>query len=180
MRDAATAGQDGHDAAMRLLLMRHAKAAAGEGMPDHDRPLTEQGVRDAATMGRWLRDNGAEPDAVWCSSALRVRQTWTAVAAALTGPPEPTYQGSVYQAGPAQLIELVRGFPATAGSALVIGHNPTMEQLLALLTGEATRSMPTGAVAVLELEGSWSAPTGARLAAFGAPGGTPGAGASSG
>lgn len=156
-------------AAMRLLLMRHAKAGAGEGMPDHDRPLTEQGVRDAATMGRWLRDNGAEPDAVWCSSALRARQTWTAVAAALTGPPEPSYQRSVYSAGPAQLLDLMREFPAMVVAPLIIGHNPTMQQLLVQLTGAAARSFPAAALALVEVDGSWPTPGPARLVTFAGP-----------
>ena len=148
--------------AMRLLLMRHAKAAAEEGLADHDRPLTEQGELDAATMGRWLRDNSAEPDAVWCSSALRARQTWANVAAALTEPPEPSYQRSVYLAGPAQLLDVVHEIPASVGSALIIGHNPTMQQLLAELTGD-DRGFPTGAVALVDVAGTWSSPGVARL-----------------
>ena len=170
MRDAASGVRRvGHDARMRLLLMRHAKAATGEGMPDHDRPLTEQGVRDAETMGRWIRDNGAEPDAVWCSSALRARQSWTAVSAVLTGPAEPSYQRSIYQAGPAQLVELARGFSTSIESALVIGHNPTMHELLVTLTGGAPRGFPAGAVAVLDVTGSWAALSGCRLQDFASP-----------
>ena len=148
--------------AMRLLLMRHAKAVAGEGLPDHDRPLTAQGELDAARMGRWLRETSAEPDAVWCSSALRARQTWANVAAELTEPPEPSYHRSVYLAGPAQLLDVVREIPPAVGSALIIGHNPTMQQLLRELTGD-DRSFPAGAVALVDVAGPWSSPGTARL-----------------
>ena len=151
---------------MQLLLMRHASAETAEGLPDHERPLTEQGGRDAAAMGRWLRDNAAVPEAVWCSSALRARQTWSAAAAALTGAPEPSYLRSVYQAGPGDLLELLRDVPTAVGSVLIVGHNPTLQQALAAITGEPPQSFPSGALALLELAGSWSAPGDARLVNF--------------
>ena len=150
---------------MRLLLMRHTKAAAEEGQPDHERPLTERGVRDARTMGRWLRDHGGAPDVVWCSSALRARQTWSAVASELLSTPdvtEPSYLRSIYQAGPGDLLDLLRDVPPEVESVLILGHNPTMEQALAGLTGEH-RDFPTGAVAALDVTGPWSAPTAFRL-----------------
>lgn len=156
---------------MRLFLMRHAKAAAEEGSPDHERPLTEQGVQDARTMGRWLRDHGGAPDVVWCSSALRARQTWSAVATELPSTPdatEPSYLRSVYQAGPGDLLDLLRDVAPEVESVLILGHNPTMEQALAGLTGEP-RDFPAAGVALLELEGSWSAPTDARLVTLAGP-----------
>lgn len=156
---------------MRLFLMRHAKAASEEGAPDHERPLTQQGVADARTMGRWLRDHGGAPDAVWCSSALRARQTWSAVATELPSTPdaiEPSYLRSVYQAGPGDLLDLLRDVPPEVESVLVLGHNPTMEQALAGLTGQP-RDFPAGAIAALDGTGSWSKPTSFDLAELATP-----------
>jgi phosphohistidine phosphatase len=156
---------------MRLLLMRHAKAASEEGAPDHDRPLTERGVQDARTMGRWLRDHGGAPDVVWCSSALRARQTWSAVATELPTSPtgtEPAYLRSVYQAGPGDLLDLLRDVAPEVESVLILGHNPTMEQALAGLTGKH-RDIPAGAIAALDMTGPWSAPTAVSLADLATP-----------
>ncbi len=154
---------------MRLILVRHAKAASEEGQPDHDRPLTEQGVRDARTIGAWLRGHGVQPDVVWCSSALRARQTWSAAAAELgASDVDPAYLRSVYQAGPGDLVDLLRDVSPDAGSVLVLGHNPTMEQALAALTGEH-RDFPAAGVAVVEVTGSWSAPSDFRLVDFASP-----------
>jgi phosphohistidine phosphatase len=157
--------------AVRLVLMRHAKAADGEGQPDHDRPLTSTGESDAAAMGRWLRDNVAVPEAVMCSSALRARQTWAAVAARLTGPPEPSYLRALYQAGPGQVLELLQEVPADIDSLLVVGHNPTMQELVAAMTGRPPSGFPAGALAVLDVEGSWTTPGAARLQALVRPDG---------
>jgi phosphohistidine phosphatase len=156
---------------MRLFLMRHAKAASEEGAPDHERPLTEQGVADARTMGQWLRDHGGAPDAVWCSSALRARQTWSAVASELPSTPEmsePSYLRSVYQAGPGDLVDLLRDVAPGVETVLILGHNPTLEQAVAGLTGEP-RDLPAGAIAVLDVTGSWSEPSSFELAELATP-----------
>ena len=156
---------------MRLLLMRHASAAASDDLPDHDRPLSEQGTRDARAIGRWLARHEPLPQLVWCSSALRARQTWSAVASALfvlSDPPDPAYLRSIYTAGPRDLRALLRELPSSADSLLVIGHNPTMAQVLSAVTGESG-GFPAGSVAVLDVADPSSDPGTWRLARFATP-----------
>ncbi len=59
-----------------LLVLRHSKSAYPEGTADFDRPLAPRGLRDAVTLGTWIRDQGLLPDLVVCSAAARARQTW--------------------------------------------------------------------------------------------------------
>ena len=131
-----------------MVLVRHAKAEAGEGSDDHDRRLTARGQADAAAAGQWLADNVPRPDRVWCSSAVRAHQTWTAAAASLPGAPAPERDRALYLAGTRDLLERIEG--AAAGVTVVVGHNPTMEMALAALVGDQ-RGMKTGAVAVIDL-----------------------------
>lgn len=152
----------------QLLLLRHAKAAHDEGVADHERPLTERGELAAAAMGRWLREQEVTLDAVWCSSALRARQTWERAASALPAAPEASYLRELYQAGPDELLELVRQAPGGVRSLLVVGHNPTMQQTLEELT-DAPHDFPTGALAVVGLAGKWPALESARLLDFVTP-----------
>jgi phosphohistidine phosphatase len=152
---------------MKLLLMRHAKAAPGDGGSDHERPLAARGVGDAATIGRWLAGRVDRLDAVWCSTARRARQTWEGVAGELPDAPEPIYLRAVYEATPTDLLELIRAAPQEVRSLLVVGHNPTMQELVEVLTGRP-QDFPTGAVAVIEVDGGWVQPA-ARLRDFGAP-----------
>ena len=142
---------------MRLLLMRHAEAAASGAHPDHERPLTDRGRQDAAAMGRWLRDRGTVPDLVLCSSALRARQTWQAVTAVVPGGPEPSYSQAVYDAGPGEILDLLGEQAEGSSTVMVVGHNPTMAHLVAALTGE-TPGFPAGSIAVVDLSGSWQDP----------------------
>ena len=151
-----------------LLLARHAEAASLEGGSDHDRPLTSGGERTAAAMGRWLRDHMDRLDSVWCSSALRARQTWELAARALPGPPEASYQRDIYHAGADDLLDLVRDAPDGVQSLLVVGHNPTLQHALEELTAEP-HGFPAGAVAVVGFTGGWDALTAGRLLDFADP-----------
>src|SRR3712207_9368577 len=58
----------------RLLLIRHARAAGGP--IDRERPLTAEGVQQAAALGAWLERAGLVPDRVLVSPARRAVQTW--------------------------------------------------------------------------------------------------------
>lgn len=138
----------------RLVIVRHAKAESGEEGSDHDRRLTSRGEREAAETGRWLRERLDRLDHVWVSSARRAEQTWRGMAPSLPEPGEVVVDRALYQAGGREVLEHVaqRSDPVS----VVVGHNPTMEQVVMALTGDLHGLKPAAA-AVLELHGgeSW-------------------------
>ncbi|MGH8892776.1 MAG: SixA phosphatase family protein [Actinomycetes bacterium] len=135
------------EAARRLVvLVRHAKAESGEDRDDHDRRLTSRGRRNAAAAGRWLAERLPELDAVWCSSAVRAVQTWDGMAPAVRAP-EPTVDRNLYLAGARDVVE--RLTDASGRAVVMVGHNPTVEQVLAALSGEM-RGMRTCAIAIVD------------------------------
>ncbi|HEY7147330.1 MAG TPA: histidine phosphatase family protein [Streptosporangiaceae bacterium] len=169
------------DPSRRLVLLRHAKSAWPD-LPDLDRPLAGRGRRDAPAAGRWLRDTGNVPDLVWCSPAVRARQTWELAAAQLGAQPPVEYEDRLYQASGRLLAGLIAAAPATARSLLLVGHNPGVQQAALSLAADpgggpahgyqrAAAKFPTAAIAVLELPAGWAAlaPGTARLAAFVVP-----------
>jgi len=139
----------------RLVLLRHAKSAWPDGVPDAGRPLNERGRRDAPAAGRWLREHVDGLGVVVCSPAKRTRETWELVAAELADPPSPTVDERIYGAPPEDLLTVIRELPDTAGSALLIGHNPGVAELVELLGGQ-DREMRTAAIAVLSWDGVWA------------------------
>ena len=149
----------------RLVLLRHAKSAWPDDLADHQRPLASRGRREAPLAGRWLSEHVGEIDLVVCSPALRTRQTWELVSAELDrtgteragrpGAPEFRVDERVYEAGAGDLIRVARELPAAVGTALVIGHNPGLEDLVGTLTGDWP-TMLTSAIAVLTVPGEWS------------------------
>ncbi len=117
-----------------LLLLRHAEAMhAGPDGRDAERPLSLHGEAQASAVGTWLAEQGAEPDTVLCSPARRAQMTADAVCRALRTR-TPRFLPAIYQATPGELLSLVEHHAPDARQVLLVGHNPGLEQLLALLT----------------------------------------------
>ena len=137
---------------MRLLsILRHAKSSwSDSSLDDHDRPLNKRGSRDAPRMGELIREQGLVPDVILSSTALRARDTALAVAAAAGFPAEVHFTRRLYGAGPDEYLEALRALPDDSEHALVVGHNPGLEDLVALMVG-GPHTMPTAALAVVEL-----------------------------
>ena len=96
-------------AAMRLLVLRHAKSEKAEaGMPDRGRRLNARGLRDAAAVGAYIVRHGLAPDAALVSAAQRTREAWEQVAAELAVPPSPAYEERLYNSGGGAILKLIR------------------------------------------------------------------------
>jgi phosphohistidine phosphatase len=135
-----------------LLLLRHAKSSWDQpSLPDFDRPLAERGKRDAPRMGKALRERGPHPELIISSPATRTRATIKAIAASARFEAEIQFEESVYGASSAELIKLIRKLPQEKASAMIVGHNPGLEDLVSRLTGRPER-MPTAALACIEFE----------------------------
>ncbi|MBP6597078.1 MAG: histidine phosphatase family protein [Arenimonas sp.] len=152
-----------------LILLRHAHAEAlVPGQEDFDRPLSLQGQAEAEAAGVWLRDHGYVPDRVVCSTARRTRETAEQALGAL-GYVEVRHEQRIYDATPGMLMQVADDH-RDISRVLLIGHNPGLEQLAALLSSGQSgdfRGMPAGGIAVLALPAEAALEPGiARLAAF--------------
>jgi phosphohistidine phosphatase len=145
-----------------LVIIRHAKAERGDGLADIDRTLTERGHQDAAAAGAWLASRGYKPDLVLCSPARRTRQTWHAVAVGVApsgAAPMVRYEPVLYASDAEEVFELLREVSPEYAVTLLVGHNPTVSLLSAMLDPDARRDsdgLRTGGIAVHEWDGSWS------------------------
>ena len=120
------------DTTRRLILLRHAKSDWPD-VPDRDRPLAKRGRRDAPRIGRWLHEQGYQPDVVVVSAATRTRQTWDLVAPELGGSPAVHFEPRAYAASALTLLYLAQELPARYRTALLIAHNPGLSELAASL-----------------------------------------------
>jgi phosphohistidine phosphatase len=137
-----------------LILLRHAKSDWSGDEADIARPLAKRGRRQAPEAGRWLAANLDSVDLAVVSPADRARSTWALVAAELDAPPRTRIDDRVYAASDQQLLT-VREPPDDIETVVLVGHNPGIEDLASFLTGESV-PMPTSALAVITLPGSWS------------------------
>ena len=134
-----------------LLIMRHAKSSWNyPELADYDRPLNARGKRDAPRMGQYLRQEALIPDRILTSSAKRARKTANKVAKSCGYTGKVKKLDALYDTVPGVYFEILQALPDTYERVMVVGHNPTMEQLVNHLTGEI-RQMPTAAIAHIEL-----------------------------
>jgi len=137
------------DSSSRLLVVvRHGKAESGEEGADHERRLTHRGQAAATEAGRWLAGQLDRVDLAWVSSAARAQQTWAGIAPALPEAAEVAVERELYLAGPGEVVERVRATEVPV--LVVVGHNPTLEQVVMSLTGDL-HAMRPGAVALVDL-----------------------------
>ena len=141
-----------------LLLLRHAKSSwADPGQPDFERPLNERGRASAPVMGRFLAQRMLKPEVVVCSPAERARETAALALETAELSPPVRYDARIYEASATRLLEVVREIAEPAATAMLVGHNPGMEELITLLTGERER-MQTAALACILFDlATWAA-----------------------
>ena len=143
--------------------MRHAKAEQ-YGTTDVERRLTERGQRDAAEAGRWLAAQGFEPEQALVSAAARTQETWEALSEGAGWDLEADVDSSLYSAGTEAVLDLLREVDPGVTSVIVVGHNPTMASLAAVLDdgegdeeagNQIAMDYPTSAVTVFAYDGKW-------------------------
>lgn len=134
-----------------LLLLRHAKSSHDDpDLEDHDRPLAKRGRTDAPRMGRLIAREGLVPERILCSTALRARDTAERVARESGFEGEIHHDPRLYLADPAGFVEALREIPEPTRIAMVVGHNPGLEDLLSALTG-GQEHLATAAIARIRL-----------------------------
>ena len=136
----------------RLFVMRHAKSDwSRPEQEDFDRPLNKRGRKDVPRVAGFLEACGGTPDLVLASAAVRAQETAARLVEELEEGPQLVLDGRLYMAAPETLSEVVAAAAGKAGTALVIAHNPGLEQWIARLTGARVR-LPTAAVARVDLD----------------------------
>ncbi|MCP3963909.1 MAG: histidine phosphatase family protein [bacterium] len=140
-----------------LLVLRHGKSSwSSSGLADHDRPLKGRGKRAARRMGQELRARDLVPDLIVSSTARRALST-ARRAAETAG-----YDGDITETRQFYLVTVEDLLTAVAehvedehDRVMIVGHNPTSEDLVEHLTGKDV-IMTTANLACLDLDiASW-------------------------
>lgn len=146
-----------------LHLLRHAKSSAGEGIEDHERPLSRRGREAARRIGKHFMEAVGAVDLVLCSSSRRTRETLDLVLTEFSTRPRCMIEDGLYLAGRERLIERLRRLDARDANVLVIGHNPGLHDLASGLADESSPAFdelvsgkfPTAAYASFNIPTDW-------------------------
>lgn len=110
---------------MELILWRHAEAE--DGLPDSARELTGKGLKQAQAMATWLEPRLPENMRIIVSPARRTQQTASAL-----GDDFETVK-EIGTSASAKDILAAAGWPTAKGAVVVVGHQPTLGEVAALL-----------------------------------------------
>lgn len=147
-----------------LYILRHAKSDwdAGSG-DDSTRPLNKRGRRDAQRVGAWLREQYLYPGWIYCSTAIRARETLETIERELQLPHERVvYADKLYLASLSALLSFLNDIPQEQNSVMLIGHNPGMDDLVNYLSStsipltDSGKLMTTACLARFKLPDDWS------------------------
>lgn len=112
---------------MNIILWRHAEAEdIAPDSTDAGRRLTAKGEKQAKAMSQWLHQHLPADTVILASPAVRTQQTASAL-----GREYKTDLRLFTDTGVEAHIEAIRA--QTAASILIVGHQPTLGQLAALL-----------------------------------------------
>ena len=118
---------------MELILWRHAEAE--DGLPDAARKLTDKGLKQAQVMAEWLKPRLPKNTRVIVSPTKRTQQTASALGNTLGGDFETIRE--VGADASVKSILAATGWPDAKGAVVVVGHQPTLGEVAALLMSGA-------------------------------------------
>jgi len=151
-----------------LYLLRHAKSDRSGSLEDKERPLNRRGREAAPRIGAAMAARGLSPELVLVSTSKRTRETWDLLAPELPRKPLIEHRDDLYLAPAARLLHIVAKIDPSVGRALILGHNPGLEDLASRLAASKQpddgrqalerlkTKFPTCGLAVLSFAvGSW-------------------------
>ncbi|MEW5838678.1 MAG: phosphohistidine phosphatase SixA [Pseudomonadota bacterium] len=147
---------------MELILIRHGQAGDADdwlsstGRSDDERPLTDEGGKRLRRAFRGLRRILETPDQVFVSPLQRAQQTAELMREAYLDLPLHTIPTLRPEDAPQDTLEWLRAHAKPGQRIALVGHEPHLSALLALLTlGEScTGALPLkkGGVAIVYLD----------------------------
>lgn len=154
---------------LRLIILRHLKTGwALPGQRDIDRQLEPRGIADAKIVEAWIGDLGLTPGHIYCSQAIRTRQTLDAITPAFSESPQVTHHPELYSGSADDYLAILESHEAPE-TLMIVGHNPSCAALANMLLDRNTAlapdsdmaaiayKYPTGAMAVFDFDiDEWS------------------------
>lgn len=147
-----------------LFILRHAKSDWNSAVDqDRERPLNKRGRKDAPRIGAWMREHYLYPGWVYCSTAVRARETLMAIVQELQLPAERiSYTDELYLAGLPVLLSVLSEIPVEQNSVMLVGHNPGLDDLVRYLdksdvpVTDSGKLVTTACLAQFKLPDDWT------------------------
>lgn len=134
----------------RLVIIRHAHAEHSN-VTDFKRELTVAGGLEATAAGKILLTAKIIPDMVISSPAQRAACTAIAIAKSVNFPPKTIiFEHNLYFGDYADAISIIRHAPDNIDTLFIVGHNPTMIDVVNELSTDGIGHLPPAGMILLE------------------------------
>ncbi|EPR68584.1 SixA phosphatase family protein [Cyclobacterium qasimii] len=131
----------------KLVICRHAKSSWDDPkLKDHERPLSNRGLRDAPMMAARMNTNSIFPEKIFTSDATRAKMTAEFYLKAFEKI-DVVYEVSnaLYMASVTELLKEIKKTSNKIDSLFIFGHNPGLTELTNYL-GQPLENLPTAAI----------------------------------
>lgn len=120
-----------------LNLIRHAESESFSfNNNDFDRKLTGNGIDQALNLGTYFLDEKINLGNVFCSDALRTRQTIELIFSKLITIPSFEFVHELYETTHENLLHFLATRPESVRTITLVGHNSGISSLASYLCGD--------------------------------------------
>lgn len=131
-----------------IYIVRHAKSSWGDiSLTDHERPLTNTGVRKTKRIIDYLLKQNIKPDLMISSSAERAKKTAFQIAEGIGyAIADVAIDKTLYHAGSDEVYSVLFGIKDEVDSVMIFGHNPTLTFFVNNFVSPEIDNLPTSGI----------------------------------
>jgi phosphohistidine phosphatase len=136
-----------------LILVRHAKSSWEAPLHDKDRPLTNQGMKDAHLVSSYISDFIPKTYMIWSSSAERASETALIFAQNISYPIESIdYKDELYTFDENKLEKVIKSCNNVIESVILFGHNEAITNFVNKFGDAFINNVPTAGFVSLQFD----------------------------
>jgi phosphohistidine phosphatase len=141
-----------------ITFIRHAKSSWKHQLQDHKRPLNKRGLFDAEFMSSLDVVKSFQPDAVFCSSAKRTRETCSFfLKTAISSKTQVHYSDQLYDFSGSALEAFIHSMDSNLSNVFIFGHNHALTAIVNAKGDQYIENIPTcGIVKINFKTNNWS------------------------
>ena len=144
----------------RLILVRHAKSSLNQPLvSDHERILNKAGISEAQLIGQYLFNKQYIPSHIISSTAARTIETANIIIEQLKFKNKIETQSLIYSDSCLNILNLINNIDNQYQCIMLVGHNPTITQLINHVTNIKVDHIPTCGTGIVDFKVTWDSIT---------------------
>jgi len=144
----------------RLILVRHAKSSLNQPLvSDHERILNQTGISEAKLIGQYLANQNYIPFHIISSTATRTLETANIIIEQIKFKNKIETQSLIYSESFLNILNLINNVDNQYQCIMLVGHNPTITQLINHITNVKINHMPTCGTGIIDFKVTWDSVT---------------------